>query len=258
MKQFASFMVVLGAHLMKDFDMAFLKAIIFGAIGTLTETSELQRQAFNRAFAEAGYDWRWDADTYRDMVSGAAAVVGGSDRIAHYAEVRGVALGNDQIEALHAAKSQIFQSMMADGGLPLNPGVEAVIADAKANNLPVAFASTTSRANIDAMLTATRPALADQFDLILSGDDASAIKPAPDIYLAALERLRLDASDVIAIEDSAPSMAAALAAGIATIVVPGKLWAGGAFDGAAAVLPDLTGITMAELGKLRANNALAA
>jgi HAD superfamily hydrolase (TIGR01509 family) len=238
--------------------MTSLKAIIFGSIGTITETSEMQRQSFNRAFAEAGHDWRWDTHVYREMISGANAVVGGGDRIAQFAASLGVKIGDDQVKILHAAKSRIFQMMMTDDCLPLNPGVEALIADAKTNALRVVFASTTSRANIDAMLAATRPAIARQFDLILSGEDVDAIKPAPDIYLAALERLALNASEVIAIEDSAPSMAAALAAGIATIIVPGKLWVGGSFEGASAVLPDLIEITVAKIGKLVADNALAA
>ncbi|MFT7179418.1 MAG: phosphoglycolate phosphatase-like HAD superfamily hydrolase, partial [Oceanospirillaceae bacterium] len=38
------------------------KAILFGSIGTLVETSELQRRAFNQAFSEAGLDWNWSEE----------------------------------------------------------------------------------------------------------------------------------------------------------------------------------------------------
>jgi beta-phosphoglucomutase-like phosphatase (HAD superfamily) len=41
--------------------MSQLQAVIFGSIGTIAETSDIQRQAFNLAFAEAGLDWNWDA-----------------------------------------------------------------------------------------------------------------------------------------------------------------------------------------------------
>jgi HAD superfamily hydrolase (TIGR01509 family) len=235
-----------------------LKAVIFGSIGTLTETSEIQRQAFNRAFADAGHDWRWDADAYRAMVSGDQAVVGGGDRIAQFAAARGVSLSATEIAALHNAKSRIFQNMMAQSGLPLNRGVHELLTGAKRAELQTVFASTTSRANIDAMLAATRPAVATMLDLVLSGEDAHAIKPAPDIYLVALERLNLAPSDVIAIEDSAPSMAAARAADIATLVVPGKLWVGGTFDGAVAVMPDLHGVTVETLDALVRDATLAA
>ena len=57
----------------------------------------------------------------------------------------------------------------------------------------------------------------------LSGDDVTAIKPAPDIYLRALERLGVAADEAIAIEDTATSMAAPLAAHIPTIIVPGMI-----------------------------------
>lgn len=238
--------------------MAFLKAVIFGAIGTLTETSEMQRQAFNQAFAEAGHKIVWDQVTYREMVSGAQAVVGGQSRIRINAAVQGVELDDAAVAELHAAKSRHFQDMMKGSGLPLNRGVEALIKDAKRAGLSVAFASTTSRSNVDAMFAAMRPAIRDRFDLVLSGDNVETPKPAPDIYIAALKKLGLDSSEVIAIEDSAPSMAAALAAGIATFVVPGQLWVGGTFEGASAVLPDLHGVTLESLGAMLGREPIAA
>ena len=238
--------------------MAFLKAVIFGAIGTLTETSEMQRAAFNNAFETAGHDIVWDEATYRDMVSGEQAVVGGQMRIRAHAAARGIELDDNAVTALHAAKSEFFRDFITRDGLPLNRGVEAFILAAKREGMLVAFASTTSRANVDAMFEAARTAIRDQFDLILSGDDVDAPKPSPAIYLAALERLGLDASEVIAIEDSASSMAAALAAGIATFVVPGKLWIDNMFDGASAVLPDLDGVTVEQLGTLLGRDLIAA
>ena len=201
-----------------------LKAIIFGSIGTVTETSDMQRRAFNRAFAEAGLGWDWDFKTYKDMVAGDGAIVGGSDRIAAYAVGRGELLSSDAIDRLHTAKSAIFQKLMADEGLTPNAGVVAVIADARVKGLKIAFASTTSPDNIAAMFAATAPALtAAHFDLVLSGDDVTAIKPAPDIYLRALDRLGVAANEAIAIEDTATSMAAPLAAHIPTVIVPGMI-----------------------------------
>ena len=201
-----------------------LKAIIFGSIGTVTETSDMQRRAFNRAFAEAGLKWDWDFETYKAMVAGDGAIVGGSDRIAAYAAARGEALSPDMIDRLHDAKSAIFQKLMADEGLSPNSGVVELIANARAKGLKLAFASTTSPENIAAMFAATAPSLtAAHFDLVLSGDDVTAIKPAPDIYLHALERLGIAADEAIAIEDTATSMAAPLAAHIPTVIVPGMI-----------------------------------
>lgn len=224
-----------------------IKAIIFGAIGTLTETSEMQRKAFNAAFALHDLDWNWSDDSYSALVAGEAASVGGETRLARYAADHDVVLSAARVAAIHATKSRLFQEAMDRDGVPLNNGVDALIDEAHQRGLKTVFASTTSQSNIDTMLLAARPSLAGRFDLILSGDDVAAPKPAPDIYLAALERLSLDASEVIAIEDSQPSLRAPLAAGIATFAVPGALWRGAQFDGASAVYASLEGIGVDDL-----------
>lgn len=223
------------------------EALIFGAIGTLTQTSDLQRQAFNAAFAQQGLDWHWDAADYADMVAGHGSIVGGAARIVAYAQMRGQSIDAATAALVHSRKSKFFQDAMLSDGLMLNAGVDALLREARAAGVSTALASTTSRANIEAMLAAIAPDFVTRFDLVLSGADARAQKPAPDIYLTALERLNCTATSVIAIEDSAPSLAAALAASVATVVVPGRLWAGGDFAGARAVLPTLDGVTLSEL-----------
>ena len=87
-----------------------MSAILFGSISTLADTSELQREAFNRAFAEHGLNWRWDLDDYRTMLEKS----GGADRIAAYAEERG-----DTVDAaaVHATKSKLFQESLASASV---------------------------------------------------------------------------------------------------------------------------------------------
>ena len=41
-----------------------MKAVLFGSIGTLIETSDIQRESFNQAFKEEGLDWYWDKEDY--------------------------------------------------------------------------------------------------------------------------------------------------------------------------------------------------
>ena len=69
----------------------------------------------------------------------------------------------------------------------------------------------------DALKTA---GLADAFDSIVTSDDVKHAKPAPDIYLLACERLGVDPSEAVALEDSASGVAAAKAAGLTCIAVP--------------------------------------
>lgn len=198
-----------------------LKAIIFGSIGTLTETSELQRAAFNAAFAEAGLDWDWDADSYRNLVTGGAS--GGEQRITDYAEARGEPLAPGRAAQIHARKSALFQQAMA-AGIPTNPGVIDLIDAARAAGLKIGFASTTSAANIDAMFAATAPALTrGHFDTVTDADAVASGKPAPDVYLEVSRRLDVATGEALAIEDTLQSAAASRAAGMATLIVPGLI-----------------------------------
>ena len=185
-----------------------LQAIIFGSIGTLTETSDLQRAAFNAAFAENGLGWHWTAEVYQHLV--AEGTSGGEARIAAYAADRGEPPVDSAM--LHSRKSALFQTAMAANGLRPNAGVR------------IAMASTTSARNITAMFAATAPDLsAAMFDVVTSADSVTRGKPAPDVYFAVLAQLGVDADAVVAIEDTIQSAASPRAAGIATIVVPGAI-----------------------------------
>lgn len=220
-----------------------LKAIIFGSIGTLTETSELQRAAFNAAFAEAGLDWDWDADAYRNLVAGGAS--GGEQRIAAYAEANGTTLAPGQAAQLHARKSALFQQAMAAGVAP-NPGVVALLDAARAAGLKTGFASTTSAANIDAMFAATAPVLTRaHFDAVMDADAVANGKPAPDVYLEVARRLGVTPDEALAIEDTLQSAASPRAAGMATLIVPGLIARGQDFTDFA-VVETLQGFTLAD------------
>ena len=54
-----------------------LKAVLFGSIGTLAETSDIQRNSFNEAFKISGLDWVWDENEYRSLLSKS----GGTSRV---------------------------------------------------------------------------------------------------------------------------------------------------------------------------------
>ena len=108
---------------------------------------------------------------------------------------------------------------MATGALPMRPGVARLLAEARAAGLRLAIATTTTAENVTALL---RHGLAEDapgwFDVIAAGDVVPRKKPAPDVYLHALDRLGLAASECLAFEDSENGIRASLGAGIATIV----------------------------------------
>lgn len=210
------------------------RALIFGSIGTLAETSDLQRRAFNAAFLEAGLAWQWSPEDYRALLTRS----GGRRRIGEEAARRGAQV---DAQALHVRKSEIFRTMMGSVGLPLRSGVAETVLAARGGGVRLALATTTVRATVETLLArAGPPALADMFDAVLAIEDGVAPKPDGEVYARALERLGCDAASAIAIEDSPQSAAAARAAGIAVVAFPGAYHEGSAFPGARAVVERLT------------------
>ena len=214
-----------------------IQALIFDVDGTLAETEEVHRAAFNRVFAEERLGWSWDVDLYRELLK----TTGGKERMRAYAARIGAGIDDAQIQRMHLAKNAHYGALTR-GRATLRPGVEDLIRRGHAAGLKLAICTTTSRANIEALIEATLGAewLA-LFDTIVGAEDAPVKKPAPDAYLLALKRLGLPAADCLAFEDSANGLAAARAAGIATVVTPGIYTAHETFEGAAVVLPSLEG-----------------
>ncbi len=190
-------------------------ALLLGSVGVLAETHDLQRRAFNAAFAEAGLSWEWTDPEYTEMLR----TSGGRKRIAGYAEARGEEV---DAEALHAAKIRHFAQLLSEEGVTPRPGIVALIKSAKDRGLRVGFVTSTganqSGAILDAMGDAFPRAM---LDFVGDASMVDAPKPAPDIYHAALDALGVDAGVAVAIEDTPVSAGSALAAGITTLGFPG-------------------------------------
>lgn len=215
------------------------RALIFDVDGTLAETEEVHRQAFNAAFATAGLAWSWGRVVYKDLLR----VAGGKERIRAFDRLRGGSslLSDAEIAELHMIKTGIYADQMAAGGCPLRPGVEALLTAALTRGQRLAIATTTSRGNIDALLG---PALgtdwADRFAAIVAGDEVANKKPAPDVYLEVLARLHLPAPECLAIEDSGIGLIAASSAGIPVLISRGAYFLDDDFSAALYVTDDLT------------------
>jgi HAD superfamily hydrolase (TIGR01509 family) len=223
------------------------KAVIFGAIGTIAETSDIQRQAFNAAFAAAGLDWVWSIAAYRDLLK----INGGQNRLRAYrdADPTRAQVSDAMIAELHQAKTDHYVAKLAQGHLTPRDGVVELMVACRSHAIPVAFCTSTSAANVNAIGAALASSLPfDQFATIVTIDQIAQPKPAPDAYHYCLEQLGLTADQVIAIEDSPASLAAAKAAGIATIATPGATTAGQDFAAADLVLPNLVGVAAQYLG----------
>ncbi len=197
-----------------------LKALIWDVDGTLAETEhDGHRVAFNQAFADEGLDWLWDEPRYRRLL----AITGGKERLAAWWQwvdpVAAAAPGAVQrIARLHARKTAHYLALVDAGAVVLRPGVARLLQQARALGLRLAIATTTTPANVQSLLVASLGADAPGwFEAIGAGDLVPHKKPAPDIYHWVLQRLGLPASACLAIEDSAPGAAAAVAAGLAVL-----------------------------------------
>jgi HAD superfamily hydrolase (TIGR01509 family) len=219
-----------------------LKALIFDVDGTLADTErDGHRPAFNAAFQEFGLNWDWDEELYGRLL----AVTGGKERIRYFVEnfLPGYAKPSDfddLVAELHRAKTRHYTSLLAQGRIPMRPGVKRLIAEARQAGLRLAVATTTTPENVSALL---RYSLAEDamswFEVIAAGDIVPAKKPAPDIYEWALCELRLGPESCLAFEDSRNGLKSSLGAGIKTVVTVNGYTADESFDGAVAVLSDL-------------------
>jgi len=197
-----------------------MRAIIFGGIGTIANTSYLQRKAFNTAFEQLSIAWHWGEEEYRRLI----VETGGESRIGQYNEKYGGLPKGILPQQVHELKSNLFHNFMNNSKLPLRQGVKWVIDHAKFNNIKLAFATTTSRKNIDILLSSTGldPSI---FDIISNRALVDAPKPEPEVYQYCLNKLNVGANNSVAIEDASSGVEAAVSAGIKCVAFPNEFTA---------------------------------
>lgn len=222
--------------------MAKLKALIFDVDGTLSDTErDGHRVAFNRAFTDANLDWFWDVETYGLLLK----VTGGKERIRKFIEdfrpvFKAPADLDGFIKDLHQSKTQHYVKLLRSGAIPLRPGVERLLKEARSANLRLGIATTTTPENVTTLLGATLGAASiGWFDVIAAGDIVPRKKPAPDIYQYTLEKMNLTAAESMAFEDSENGLLSSLQTGLKTIVTVNGYTRNDKFDGALIVLDQL-------------------
>lgn len=205
-----------------------LKALLFDVDGTLADTeSRGHLPAYNKAFRELGLDWRWTPKLYRDLLHESGA--SGRARIRHYlthynpplgAHARAAAKHPEElVESVHTTKSRHFGHLLQRGEMPLRTGVARLMREAHAQGVKIGLVTNASPATMQAFMD---HGLGEKFrcmvDVVVEGTPEAAKKPAPDLYLKALDRLSVYAGECVAIEDSMAGLEAAVQAGIATLV----------------------------------------
>ncbi len=220
-----------------------LRALIFDVDGTLAETERhAHRVAFNHTFAEYGLDWHWSETLYGELL----AVTGGKERILFYLETyrsqdpKPASNLNQFIAEMHRKKTDYYNRLLEENPIPLRPGIKRLLLEARQHSLQLAIATTTNLINVEILLKhSLSPTAIQWFTVISAGDIVPAKKPAPDIYLHALQALNLPAANCIAFEDSYNGLQAALGAKLPTLITVNDYTRHEDFTGALLVLDHL-------------------
>ncbi len=199
-----------------------LEALIFDVDGTLAETEDLHRRAFNRAFEQLGLGFEWGHALYTELLQ----TTGGKERFIRYVldhqpDRRDLL---ERVGEVHAEKSRAYLALLRDGALPLRPGVARLIREARIAGVKLAIATTTTPENVAALLVSTLGPESPGWFAISAGDMVAKKKPDPAVYSVALRMLMVEPSHAIAFEDSVNGIAAARGAGLGAVVATPSLF----------------------------------
>lgn len=218
-----------------------LRALLFDLDGTLVDTEDLHRQAFNQAFLSFQLPWEWDADRYADLLT----VSGGQERIAEYVDTLALPASEKTrirrlIPGLHREKTRLYAELRGSSSARARPGIGRLIDEALANGIKVGIASTSALANVAPLLDAVLGReTANRIGAVTGADLVTRKKPSPDIYELLLTTLGASASECVAFEDSGNGVRAAKAAGLFTVATPTRWTRDQDFGEADLVLPSL-------------------
>jgi putative hydrolase of the HAD superfamily len=212
-------------------------AVVFDFDGTIFDSETPIFQAYAAALADMGLTL---------TVPGWATVVGHGEDDSYRAMCAAVGVEFDRadLEARYALQDRSWRDT-----LPALPGVEALLTELAGAGVPCGIASSSPAAWVETHLV--RLGLRERFSVIASRDHVGGrSKPDPASYRYAVEQLGADPARSIAIEDSSPGVTAALAAGLAVVVVPSEITRHTDLSAAHVSVASIADLTLARLAEL--------
>ncbi len=218
-----------------------LKGIIFDVDGTIADTEEIHRQAFNHTFKEHDINWHWSEDEYREIL----LISGGKERFRKFLkedeELKSKINDHEEfVLELHKCKSKHYRKLLKSDGIQFRPGVIRLINEAREQGIQVGVATSSCMANLRTLFKKILNIEPNElFNSIVTSDTVQEKKPSPAAYQCVLSGLGLDAKHCIAIEDTQNGNLAALEAGLKTIITTHTYTIDNNFTGASLVLNHL-------------------
>lgn len=214
------------------------KALLFDFDGLILDTETADVRAWENIYADYGLPF--PLESWGQIVGGAGAA--GFDAAVHLQDLLGVPL---DLEDLQSRQTHISHSLVRQQSVL--PGVMDYLHEAKRLGLKLAIASSSPHSWVDTH--AQRLGVFDYFDRVICADEVGAdrVKPNPDLFLLALDRLRVRANEAVVFEDSPNGVRAARSAGIFVVAVPNAVTSQLSIENASLTLRSLTDLSLREL-----------
>lgn len=213
-----------------------MRAFVFDFDGLILDTEEPVYRSWLEVYQAHGEELPFDR--WVQIVGSSNAAF---DPKAHLEERLGRTLTQDVLDRRVERRTELVLAQ------PVMAGVARLVDDARAAGLRLGVASSSSRQWVRGHLD--RLGLLDRFECIRCRDDVAAVKPAPDLYLAVVECLKVAPEEALALEDSPNGVKAARAAGMWSVAVPNVITGGLDLSHADLMLPSLDGLGAASLAR---------
>ena len=184
-----------------------LKGVLLDMDGVIFDTEKAYLDTWTKVFKSYGYDLK--RETYISIMG-----TGRDNAIRTFKSTFGDDL---PIEEMYKDKDRILKEIKESGRVPMKKGAEEILTYLKENNIRTALATSARmwRAEIQLKMAGIK----ELFDDVVCGDEIKNLKPDPEIFLKAAEKIGVNPSECIVIEDSPAGINAAYNAGMFPIHV---------------------------------------